>query len=237
MGGDFGGSGPAPVVDDRLTWNFAPTSNGALDMLGWYEQTAAAAALASGSPVNAGAPGYSSHYSVDVSAAVGAPFTMRFTGDTIDESTGAISAADTEDVAIAGNGFIQTLKTFIDEPSISIVEGAKSCTIDVFRTSYWDHKNKDYTLTGLRFEFTPDSPTWTVTPRIRKVNNDGSISVVDSFTFAQSDTPPRAANGSVGKHKRGDYAETVLGSQQEGIVVDVTQTNMGKFFMGLEFRD
>lgn len=233
---DFGGAGLAPIVDDRLSWNVAPTLDGLIPLLGWYEQTDTAAALANGTPVTPSVAGFSSHYVLDVSGAVGLPFDVTFTGDTVDENTGVETPADTEVINVTGNGFYQTSKTFVTAPVISVLAG-KSATIDVFRTSYWDHKNKDFTLTGARVEWVAGAGAWSINPRIRHVHNDGSIEDVYSPTFASTDSPPRGSSGEAAKDKRGDFNHAVLGAQDEGLVIDMNQTRMDGFFVGIEFRD
>lgn len=225
------------ITSDRLGWNMAPTGNGVLNILGWYIQTDSGASLTSAAPVTPAEAGFHAHYVLDVSAASGLPFTVRITGTSIDEDTGATTGADTEDIAVAANGFCQTTKSWIDDAEISIVEGSKSATIDVFRTSYWDLGNKNFTINGVRVEWTPDVATWSIQVKIRHVQNDGSIVDIDDFTFANTDSPPRAANGDVGKHKRGDYDTDIAGASKEGLIVEVTQTNMENFLLEVKYHE
>ncbi len=221
----------------RIGWRFAPTSNGTINMLGWYIQTDVAAALASGAPVTPAVPGYHSHFVLNVSAAVGLPFTVRFTGTSIDENTGAEIPADTEDLAVTVNGYYQTVKSWVTAPSISIVEGAKSCTIDIYRITYWDRGNNNFTVVGCRLEFEPDAPTWSIQFNLYRVNDDGSMTTIDSTTFADSDTPPRAANGDVGKYKRGDYSTFVAGAVREGLVIEIIQTNIADLYVEVTYNE
>lgn len=200
-------------------------------MLGWNIQTNSGAALASGSPVTQAEPGYHTHSIIDVSSAVGLPFTIRLTGTSVNEATGALTPGDTEDIAVAANGYYQSTKSWITAPVISIVEAAKSCTIDVYRNTYWDRANTDFTIESARLEFEPDAATWSIRFAIYHVQTDGSMVAVDDVTMTNADTPPRAANGEPGKYKRTDYSTAVQGSGQEGMILFMDQTNIQNYFL------
>ena len=73
------------------------------------------------------------------------------------------------------------------------------------------------------------------------IDRDGTFtyeppdSLIDAIaTFANGDAPPRAANGEVGKYKRGDYAEAIDGTDMEGIIVMLTQSNIKNFYLDLK---
>lgn len=213
----------------------APTFNGVLYVLGWYVEINSAATLTSASPVTAGEACYHSHLVLDVSAASGLPFTIRVTGTSVDESTGTTTASDTEDLSITANGYYQTSKSWVDAPEISIVEGSKSCTIDVYRMTYWDRGNTDFRMTGCRLEWTPDAILWSIRLRILHVHDDGSFEALDDVTFANGDSVLRAEKDMPGKHKRGDYDHALNGADKEGIIVEIDQTGIGSFFLELKY--
>lgn len=219
-----------------IIYDFAPTGNGVLDVLGWYEEVNSSESLTSASPVTAAVAGYNGHYSIDLSSVSGAPFTLRVTGTSINESTGAQSEADTEDIAITGNGYVQTVKTWMTAPVFSIVEGSKSATIDLHRQSYWDRANKNFNVSGVRMEWKPDVANWNITIEVLKVNNDGSLSQIDSTTFDNTDTPPQTQSGRKGKYKRGDYDTFINGSQSEGIILRITQTGIETINLELRYK-
>ena len=138
------------VVHGNLQFISNPTYNGELHLLGWYTQTDSSASLSSGSPITASNKGFHSHFVMDVSNLTGAPFTIDVSGVTVNEVTGVYSS-DSESVTISGAGYYQTAKSFIDEPTFTIVESSKSCTLDIYKSTYWDHANECFTVTGCRF--------------------------------------------------------------------------------------
>lgn len=218
-----------------ITFDASPTSNGMLYLLGRYIQTDPAASLTSASPVTAGEAGLHSHFVFDISAASGLPFTLRITGTSVDESTGATTASDTEDLSITANGYYQSVKSWIDAPEFSIVEGSKSCTVDIYRVTYWDRGNTDFRITGCRLEVTPDATIWSFRLRLLHVHNDGSYDAVDDITFSNSDSPLRMDKDKPGKYKRGDYNHSLDGSLQEGAIIEVDQTGIGAFFLEMKY--
>lgn len=224
-------------VLQHIGWRVSPTVNGTINVLGWNIQTDSGASLSSGLPVTAGEPGYHSHFIIDVSGAVGLPFTIRVTGRSINESSGVTTPGDTEDLTINANGYYQTSKSWIDAVQFSIVELAKSCSMDIYRNTYWDYANRDFTLRGIRLEFVPDVTTWSMQVVIYHVQNDGSLVEIDNFTFANTDTVPRAAMGKPGKHKRGDYNTDINGAAMEGIIVKVVHTNIKYFYLELRYNE
>lgn len=209
----------------------SPTADGEIAILGWNVKTDAAAALSSASPLTIGEPAYHTHVVIDVSGASGLPFTVRVTGTSFDESTGASTPADTEDLTIAANGYYQTSKSWLDAVEISIVEASKSCTLDVYRNTYWDRGNTNFSLLGCRMEWTPDETAWSLRLMFWHVQSDGSMVAVDDVTFANTDSPPRAGLYKPGKYKRGDYNTAIRGSGQEGVIVSVDQTGIGSFYL------
>lgn len=214
-----------------LSWQSFPSVNGAVDHLGWYRQTDASAALASGAPVLASVAGFHSRWAINVTGAVGLPFTIRITGRSIDRDTGVETPADTEDIAVAANGYYQSTKWWLDGATISIVEGAKSCTIDVWRITYWENGDINFTVKGYVLKWTPSNPTWAITFSMYKINDDGSRTSIDSVTYTNGDPVPRAANGEPGSHKRGGFSTLIQPSTlKEGLQIDVSTTNLKDYY-------
>lgn len=218
-----------------LIGRMSPTVDGVIDVLGWHTKTDTAASLTSASPVTMAEATYHSHVTIDVSAASGLPFTIRLTGTSIDESTGVTTASDTEDLAVTANGYYQSAKSWVDAVQISIVEASKSCTIDIYKSTYWDRGNTDFTLTGCRLEWIPDAATWSINLKIYHVQDDGSLYTIDDTTFTQASSPARAANDKSGKYKRGDYSRFVQGANSQGIIVSLDQTNIGSLYLDMGY--
>lgn len=227
---------PVTIVH-ATTFSESPTANGIIYLLGWYILTNSAASLTSAGPVTAGEAGYHSHFVLDVSAAAGLPFTIRITGTSINEITGATTASDTEDLSVTANGYYQSTKSWVDAVEFSIVEGSKSCTIDAYRVTYWDDGNSDFVLSGIRLEWTPDAPTWSIQFRLLHVENDGSFTLLDDVTFDNNDALLRAEKDMPGKYKRLDYNHPNVGSQNEGIIVEIDQSGIGNFFVEMKHDD
>lgn len=220
----------------NLPFSFIPPGNGALACTGWHTKTDSAQSLTNATPVTASVAGFHSHYVISVSASVGHPYTIVATGTSVDEATGAETGSDTENISVTGNGWYQTTKSWVDAVQFTITLG-ETCTIDVYRTSYWDRGNRDFTLTGVRMEFKPDAATWSIQFRVQKVAADGSVSDIDNVTFASTDPTPRAANGEVGKYKRTNYNTAIEGSDSEGIIVSiVNQVAMESIFVEMRYN-
>lgn len=224
------------TAHDRLGFTFAPTSNGQFDALGWYETTDSAVVINSGSPATPTIPGYHSHYVLNVSAWSGGTVNVTFTGTSVDEVDGS-TTSDTEIIAVTGTGFYQTIKSWITAPVISVT-GGDTLTTDIIRASYWDRGNVDFTLTGLRLEWSPDQPSWAVDFDIIVVNDDGSQNIVDNVAFTQASSPARGANGETGKYKRGDYNTPVSGAVKEGIILRFNnQSGIGSIYVEAQYSD
>lgn len=221
---------------NRLGFRIAPTSNGQIDIIGWNIVTDTAHALSNATPLTISEPGYHSHIMIDASSVVGAPFNLTITGRSVDESTGVESPGDTEIISITADGWYQSTKSWVDAVILSVPAG-KTLTIDVYRNTYWDRGNKDFTITGSRLEWTPDVATWSIQIEVLKANNDGSITIIDSTTFANTDGVPRAANGKPGKYKRGNYNTLVNGAQKEGLILRMTQTNIESFYVEVKYDE
>lgn len=220
----------------RLGWRFAPTENAIISLIGWNIQTNIAASLTNATPVTAGEPGFHSHFIIDVSGASGLPFNITVTGRSVDESTGVTTPGDTEIINITANGYYQTTKSWIDAVVFSVSAG-KSCTIDVYRNTYWDRGNQDFCITGCRFEWKPDAGAWSIRLEILKVNDNGSLIAIDDVTFASTDSILRADNTKYGKYKRGNYNTDINGAGKEGIIVRVDVTNISDFYVEVKYHE
>jgi hypothetical protein len=218
-----------------LVFNEAPTANGLLYIIGWYIPLNTAASLTSAAPVTADEAGYHSHFVVDISAASGLPFTVRVAGTSVDESTGDTTVSDTEDLAVTANGYYQTTKSWLDAVQFSIVEGSKSCTVDVYRITYWDKGNANFRILGCRLEWTPDAISWSIRLRVLHIENDGNIDLLDDVTFDNNDTPLRAEKDKPGKYKRGDYGHPNVGAENEGIIIEIDQSGIGQIFLEIKY--
>jgi hypothetical protein len=223
------------VRADGLLFRDTPTFNGYLKILGWYNVSDLSIALDSTTPFTATIAGYNSHYVLDISNAVGLPFTIRCEGKIVDEVTGIYT--DTfEDITITANGHYQTAKSFIDYGDFSIVEADKSCDVDLYTTTYWDRGNKDFTVTGCRLEWTPVQNNWDIDVGIYKVANNGEKVIIDKVEFHSTDTVKRAGEDLSGKYKRGDYNTFCEGSNMEGLVVEVeNQQGIGSILLEVKF--
>lgn len=223
------------TITAGIYFDAAPTFNGLLYTLGWYIEVNSAASLTSASPVTAGENGYHCHWVFNISGATGLPFTLRVTGTSVDEASGALTPGDTEDLNITADGYYQTAKSWVDASQFSIVEATKSCTMDVHRITYWDRGNTDFRITGCRLEWTPDAILWSFRLRLLHILNDGSINLIDDVTFANTDSPLRAEKDMPGKYKRGDYDRTFQGAVKEGLVVEIDQLGIGAFFLEVKY--
>jgi hypothetical protein len=165
------------------------------------------------------------------------PFTVRVTGTSVDEIDGSTTPGDTEDVSVAALGDYQTSKSWITAPELSIIEASKSCTLHIYRNTYWDKMNTDFVVHGARLEWEPDSATWSMQLILYHIQNDGSYILIDDVTFDNTDTPPRAENGEPGKYKRIDYDTAIEGSAKEGLMIRVVQTNIRSLLLNITHHE
>lgn len=219
----------------NIVFRIDPTSNGEESLLGWYDTSDTSKSLSSSTPVTATMKGYHSHYVFDVSNATGLPFTVRLTGTSINESNGNTTASDTEDISVTSNGYYQSEKSWVDDVEFSIVESSKSCTIDIYRTTYWDRGNNDFTVNGCRLEWEPDAGEWYIKVRLIHLDDSGSMSYIDNIEISDTDTIPRAENGVSGKYKRGDYNHIINGAGKEGLIIKVDQKAIKSFLLEVKY--
>ena len=221
----------------RIGGKISPTGNGIIRMLGWYIQTDTAVSLDSTTPVTASDEGYYSHFVVNVSGATGLPFTIRVTGLSIDKSTGVQTPGDTEDINVTANGYYKTNKIWVDDPVFSIVEATKSCTIDIYKTSYFKREDRDFIVDGIFLEWRPDVVSWSIDVNIYKVNIDGSLNTICSFSSSNLDTPSRSASGEDGGHREAGCNVSFDGLEEEGLVAEINQTNIEDFYLAVKYYD
>jgi hypothetical protein len=90
-------------------------------------------------------------------------------------------------------------------------------------------------VTGSRWEFTPTVATWDFTFSIYKNNSDGSRTLIETKTFANTDSPAWAESGEPGVWKRTDYATSIDPSSGEGVHVEIDSTGIGYLYGDLKF--
>lgn len=225
-----------------LTFSHSLTWNGPLDILGWYELTDGEAEISSGSPITSSAAFHNSHLilHVDGDGPVGAPFTITVSGTSISNNTGVITTSDSENLNIvtaSGVRFYQTKKSWLSTPYLSIPEAGKSCIMDIYRSSYINRRNRPFMIRAISFDFEPDVPNWDIQLEVIHIFNDGTFHYIEHLEFAHTDTYPRAEVGCTGKHRRTDYAHTIDGSLNEGLIVRVDQTGVRHFFIAVTLDD
>lgn len=221
----------------RFVARITPTANGIQEVIGWYELTDSAVALTSAAPVTPSVPGYVGRYVIDVSSSVGLPFTIRLTGTSANTITGVEVPADTEDIAVSAGGYYQSAKVWVDAPSISIVEASKSCTLDIYRVAHWRQGDSAFKVEGIGVEWVPDSGAWSLNLEYIKVNTDGSKTTIESFTFASTDTPPRAENGIAGRYIKQDYTIVIDGAQEQGLYIQADTIGIAHFYTEVRYDE
>ena len=215
------------------SWAMTPTYNGEINWLGWYEQLNTNQSLNSSNPRTSTRAGYGSHFATNVTNANGLPFNITVTGHSIDEATGTITSNDTEVINITANGYYQTDKAWVGTVTLSVASG-KSCTITLYRTTYWTYNNQDFNLSNIRIEFMPSSATWKLETIIYKVENSGDLTQLFNKNLQSSDTYPLASENISGKYEQ-ELSSIISGSQNEGIIVVVDQTSLYNFNLELGY--
>jgi hypothetical protein len=229
------GEEEAPITTN-LEFTGSPTSNTLLNLVGWYRQVDSAASFTSAAPITPSIPGYGSQYVLDVSSAVGLPFTVRFTGTSVEVGTNSETTGDTEDIDVTSNGYYKTTKTWVTAPSISIVEASKSFSADVYRVSSWNNGGYNFTIDGVLLEWVPDVTSWFVQPLVYKINSNGEKIVIDNTTLANTDTPPRTTRDEPGKYSRYDYASLIDSENGEGIILEFDQSGLFTYHIQLYYH-
>jgi hypothetical protein len=213
------------VVSSKALYSSNPPG-GSFDLLGFYELIVTSQSITSAAPYVATDEFYNAQACINVTSASGAPFTLRITGTSVDETAGTTTPADTEDIAVAANGDYASDKKWLTAPTFSIVEGSKSCVVEINRTRYWDNNNNNYRLLGSKWQFVPQSASWSFTYTILKINTNGTTTLIETRTVANTDSPPWGEPGKSSVLKRTDYNTDVDGSGKEGIIVQFSNVSM-----------
>ncbi len=148
------------------------------------------------------------HLQIEVNSITGSG-TVVVTGDSINEETGVVTVADTENLTIDATGNYQTSAKWYRVTAVTIPGGIAAINYDLWRLHYFDQNNQDFRITGYKLCLTPTNAT-NVDFRleIHKVQDDGSgkLSIVEIEDISMSGTTPwivdnfHATGGSV----RGD---------------------------------
>lgn len=220
-----------------LQWAQSPTYNGVMYLLGWYIQTDTNVFIDNDPLISASEAGYSAHFVLNVSSVSGTlPMTTVVSGTAVYENSGETFVA-VENLTVTGTGYYQTAASFITTPSFYVEDSGDGVVCDIYRTSYWDCGNRNFTLRGCRMEFTPDSTTWNIQLKLYRIVDDGSTVTLDDKTFASTDEFPRAGHSLVGKYKRTDYNYFMHGDNNEGLIVEVDQFGINYFNLLLQYND
>lgn len=167
--------------------------------------------------------GYNRHGIINVTA-VGTSGTINIIGNKINENTGVITSGYIDAIDVTGTGYYQGPSKFIDQITFSGTAPA-SVTATAYTATYADFGNSHIGLKYVRFGWIPSNPSWDVALRVKKINNDGSITDLDQnrLAFNSGEDANRAANGIVGHAKviQDDQVE-IRGDQNEGIVIELT---------------
>ena len=218
-----------------LIWGQSPNFNGELDLLGWYDSLYTDQVIDSDTPYVCDVAGFHSHYVFNFTSTSGTPFTLTVSGTIVDEATGVYSSS-VEDITVSGTGYYQSAASFIDNPTLTIVEDNKSGTFDLWRTTYWDNGNTDFTVRGCRLEWVPDSNIWEIEVNILKIHDDGSVETIDHIHFTNDDEVQRADRHIHGKYKRTDYNKFCNGENNEGLIILMNQTSLNHFHLFLQYE-
>ena len=219
----------------RIGWSYLPSFNGLVTILGFHDQSDTGVSLVTGAPETYSVPLFDAQVALNLSAAVGLPFTIRLTGTSIDHTTQVLSVGDTEDIPVDANGWYLTTKFWVDEVAVDIVEALKSATADFYRVAAWVPPFP-ITVEKFKVEFEPDSPAWDFDLELVRTNIDGSATIIDSFTFANTDTPPRADNGVLGRYYRTGLSITVDPVLNQGLVLRAPdQSGIRNFYLEITY--
>lgn len=175
---------------------------------------------------------------------------IRVTGTSITDA-GVRTTGDTEDVDTTGyttNDIVETDKKWIGQVQISVASGTPlSCNYGW--SKYWDNRNTNFVLRKVEAvwlgggnDTDPDirlhhykangSYGWTY-------NGGGAATMPSAFTSMVSDHGDGAGGGEIevrngveGAWKRANLSEEVLGSQSEGLMLEIVTTANGTFELG-----
>jgi len=168
--------------------------------------------------------GYNRHIHLEVSALTTSG-TVNLSGARIDENTGTVTTSYIEPVYVTATGWYQSSAKFIGP--VQIYTADADIVTDIWSVTYADLGNRKFRFRYIRFSWAPRGPVWNLKLSIKKVNNNGSFTDItgDKFSFASTDTYPRAGNGIIGHAKliwNNDTGEYCNGQNNEGFIVDLT---------------
>ena len=103
--------------------------------------------------------------------------------------------------------------------------------------NYADAITRDYEIKSISVEFTPDAVNWDLSVYLWKVEDDGSITVIDSFVFDSTDTPPRADDDTPGTYVKTNLSEIVDRTLKEGSILYVDQQAIGEISVVVGFEE
>jgi hypothetical protein len=218
----------------HLTTASSNPTTGTFDLLGHHTQVATGQAVDNGAPYVSASEFCNSQAVINATVVSGA-FALEISGSSVDEATGVITPADTEEIAVSTTGWYASTKKWIGTPTFTNTTGAATSTCDIYKTRYWDDKNQDFRVTGLRVEWTPSAASWSFTYSISRVETDGQLTQLESKAFASTDSPVWAAANEVGTWKLDLLTHDVEGSGAEGIVITVSNTNIRYLYSDVEY--
>jgi len=207
-----------------FTWSTADVANSDVNVFGTiYSSEQTGVTLDSVTPQSI-TNMYNRHYIVNVTTMTSSG-TITLTGNAVNEYTGVITPASTEDIVVSATGYYQSSTKWIGQVTASTADA--DLVIDTYSTTYVDAANSDFQLFYTRMGFKPSSGTWDIKLELKKVNNDGSLTDIAGTDFEadNSDTYLRAASGVAGNIKRiwtGTDIPQFAGTSNEGIIVEVT---------------
>lgn len=223
-----------------LPWSSSDLDNKAVNLFGTEHRVESSSVT-----INSGSPdtftAYNSHVVFDVSTTT-ATGTVTVSGYRVNENDNTVTNW-TEDVSITSNGQYQTSAKFIGSCTNSTSDA--NIVADIILTTYKDFQNQDFIVKDIRMSFKPSNPVWDIGMDFFILDNNGQTNALldGQFDFSSTDPMPRAANGINGHAKSLINSRTILGSENEGIIVritgdgDATPANIQEFDLtiGIEF--
>jgi len=227
---------PGNGETDALVFGAGDPVDGTIAIVGHRSQVDGSTLLNSGGTLTTAAPLYNSEAIFNVTAGSGFPFTYRITGTSVDETAGTTTPGDTEDIVVAATGWFKSSKKWLDDPDITIVEGGKTSTLEVWKARYWDANNQDFLVKGVRLEYVPKSAGWSITVSINHLQADGQEVVLWTVTKTSGDSPVWAEPGEKGTSKSTAIDHLVLGAGSEGIYVVLSTVKIQQVYLDVKFQ-
>lgn len=169
------------------------------------------------------------HVMLNVNSITGSGVVV-ITGDSISESSGVVNVGDTENITVDATGKYQTDNKWMRITDITIPGEISAINYDVWTLGYFDNSNKDFRLTGYRFEINPtNSTTIDFQLQICKAQDDGdkkcSIIVIEDITI--SGTTPWIVDT---KRSARDYSTATATILKIGEPAILKQTDFESYF-------